>query len=126
MSGLLEGIIWGFKLVKYELWVLMDYGLIMMGIFEIGKDVKNFVYKGIVVCLNLGFGGVFKGLYWMFYDYDMMCVVGVWIGREFIDWNGIYFNGCYVIYLCVVGDVIIENLIVFGWVDLVIGLFEDF
>ncbi|CAN5706926.1 c-type cytochrome [soil metagenome] len=106
-------------------WGVMDYGPSLMNTFEIGDDESNFAYKGIAVRLDPGPGGVTRGRHWMVFDHDTLRVAGAWSGEEFIDYNGIQFNGRHHTHPRVIGRVHFENPIGPGWADPTTGGFED-
>lgn len=94
---------------RMDLWATMDYGPSLINTYEVGKDASNFAYKGIAVRLDKGPGGVARGNAWMIFDHDTMRVSAAWTGKEFIDWNGIHFNGRHNIHPRVVGDLHLTN-----------------
>jgi putative heme-binding domain-containing protein len=98
-----------------EHWVNMNYGSSLINTYEVGKDAKNFAYKGIAMRLNGGPGGVSRGNAWMVFDHDTMRVAAAWTGEGFIDWNGIHFNGRHNIHPRVVGDIQFTNPTSPGW-----------
>ena len=94
---------------RMDLWATMDYGPSLINTYEVGKDASNFAYKGIAVRLDKGPGGVARGNAWMVFDHDTMRVSAAWTGKDFIDWNGIHFNGRHNIHPRVVGDIHLTN-----------------
>ncbi|MFT4540642.1 MAG: putative heme-binding domain-containing protein [Planctomycetota bacterium] len=106
-------------------WDQMDYGPNQIMTLEVGKDGKNFAYKGNAIRLDSGPGGVGKGRYWMLYDYDTLRVAASWSGDEFIDWNSIHFNGNHAVHPRIVGDLHQQNPTGPGWARPSDGSFED-
>ncbi len=96
-------------------WEQMDYGPNLVMTLEVGKDGRNFAYKGNAVRLDAGPGGVSQGRHWMVFDYDTMRTAAAWSGQDFVDWNGINFNGKHNIHPRVVGDVQLANPTGPGW-----------
>ena len=115
----------GPKPVNVQQWVRMNYGRSLINTYEIGKDAKNFAYKGIAVRLDQGPGGISRGEHWMVFDHDTMRVAAAWSGKGFIDWNGIHFNGRHNIHPRVVGHVHFENKTSPGWGHPETGSFDD-
>lgn len=111
--------------VKYEPWVTMNYGPSMNNTFEVGSDGSNFAYKGIAMRLDPGAGGVSRGHQWMVFDHDTMRMAVAWTGDQFIDWNGIHFNGRHNIHPRIVGEVQAALPTGPGWADPVTGSFDD-
>jgi putative heme-binding domain-containing protein len=111
--------------VAGEPWSAMDYGPSMMGTFEVGKDGKNFAYKGIAVRLDHGPGGVAKGTSWALYDHDTLRLAAAWTGKGFIDWNGIHFNGRHQVHPRLAGKVHVATPAGPGWADPDTGSFAD-
>ncbi|PHS02680.1 MAG: heme-binding protein [Blastopirellula sp.] len=107
------------------LWEQMDYGPNLTSTYEFGNDAKNFAYKGNAIRLDHGPGGVSQGNSWFVFDEDTMRVAGVWTGDQFIDWNGIQFNGRHNIHPRVVGQMLFENPTGPGWANPDTGSFED-
>lgn len=63
----------------------------------------NFVYKGLVICLDKGEGGIVNGNVFVFFDYDLLWMIGFWIGEGFMDYEGILLNDWYNIFFWIVG-----------------------
>ncbi len=61
----------------------------------------------------------------MVYDHDTMSTVAAWSGPEFIDWNGINFNGVHGVHPRVVGTVHFANPEGPGWGEPSRGSFVD-
>ena len=106
-------------------WEQMDYGPNLVMTLEIGRDAKNFAYKGNAVRLDAGPGGVSQGRYWMIFDYDTLRVAAAWSGEDFCDWNGINFNGRHEIHPRLAGKVHVANPTGPGWGRPADGSFED-
>ncbi|HVC94533.1 MAG TPA: DUF6797 domain-containing protein, partial [Pirellulales bacterium] len=110
---------------RVEPWVQMDYGPSLINTYEVGDDGSNFAYKGIAVRLDAGPGGVSQGRHWMVFDHDTMRVAAAWSGEQFIDFNGIQFNGRHEVHPRVVGQVQFVNPIGPGWANPADGRFDD-
>ncbi|MEE2886205.1 MAG: DUF6797 domain-containing protein [Planctomycetota bacterium] len=106
-------------------WQQMDYGPNQMMTLEIGNDASNFAYKGNVVRLDAGPGGISQGRYWMVYDYDTLRVAAAWSGDDAIDWNSIHFNGRHAIHPRLTGQLFLTNPTGPGWGRPTDGSFED-
>jgi putative heme-binding domain-containing protein len=100
-----------------EAWREMDYGPNLMATVEIGDDAKNFAYKGHAIRLDQGRGGITRGEHRVVYEHDTMRVAAAWLGDEFIDYNGINFNGVHRRHPRIVGDVVFENANGSGWAN---------
>ncbi|MAP07302.1 MAG: cytochrome C oxidase Cbb3, partial [Rhodopirellula sp.] len=100
-----------------EAWREMDYGPNLMATVEIGDDAKNFAYKGHAIRLDQGRGGITRGEHRVVYEHDTMRVAAAWLGDEFIDYNGINFNGVHRRHPRIVGDVVFENANGPGWAN---------
>lgn len=105
-------------------WVEMDYGNSFMNTVEVSRDGSNIAQKGIVVRLDEGPGGVASGQHWLMYEHDTMRVAASWSG-QFIDWNGIHFNGRHAIHPRITGPVHFENATGPGWARPSDGSFDD-
>ena len=105
----------GPRAVDRRPWAEMNYGRRMNNTFEVGKDAKNFSYKGIVIRLDEGPGGVSRGKYWSLFDHDTMRVSAAWSGERFIDWRGIHFNGEHNAHPRIDGTVYFQNPAGPGW-----------
>jgi hypothetical protein len=110
---------------RIQAWSQMDYGPNLCMTLEVGEDASNFAYKGNVVRLDAGPGGVSQGRYWMLYDYDTLRVAAAWSGESFTDWNGINFNGKLLVYPRLTGELHVENPIGPGWGRPKHGSFKD-
>jgi putative heme-binding domain-containing protein len=106
-------------------WEQMDYGPNQVMTLEIGNDASNFAYKGNVVRLDSGPGGISQGRYWMVYDYDTLRVAAAWSGDDVIDWNSIHFNGRHAIHPRLEGQLFAANPTGPGWGRPSDGSFED-
>lgn len=97
-----------------ERWVRMDYGPSFMNTIEVTRDGSNIAQKGIIMRLDDGPGGVESGKHWMMYEHDTMRVAATW-SDQFIDWNGIHFNGRHAIHPRVTGRIHLSNSTGPGW-----------
>ena len=141
--------------VKYEPWVVMDYGRSLNHTYEIrinpgnetGRDLgrgprsnnpwadpdeyfapgqaPNYAYKGIAVRLDPGPGGVTRGNHWMVYDHDTMNMHAAWSGNEFIDYCCIQFDGQHGVHNRLKGKLHFENPVGPGWGQPLTGVFHD-
>ena len=141
--------------VKYEPWIVMDYGRSLNHTYEIrvnpgnetGRDLgrgprsenpwanpdqyfppgeaPNYAYKGIAVRLDPGPGGVSRGKSWMVYDHDTMNVHAAWSGNEFIDYCCIQFDGQHGVHNRLKGKLHVENPVGPGWGQPLTGTFHD-
>ena len=85
----------------------------------------NFAYKGIAVRLNAGSGGVAAGSHWIVFDHDTMRIAGAWSGDEFIDWEGIHFNGRHAVTPRTAGKLHFGVTSGPGWAEPKSGTFDD-
>lgn len=100
--------------VESQPWTVMDYGPSLLNTIEVSDDRSNIAQKGLVVRLDDGPGGVESGTHWLLYDHDTLRVAGAWSG-EFIDYNGIHFNGVHGQHPRVAGTVHLQNPVGPGW-----------
>lgn len=105
-----------------EPWRRMDYGPTLTGTFEVSQG--NIAYKGVVVRLDAGAGGVGKGRAWTVFEHDTLRLAAGWTGTEFIDWNGINFNGRHEIHPRIAGAIAFE-VAGPGWANPESGTFDD-
>ena len=94
--------------VVQQPWAEMDYGPSLNNTIEVSDDGSNIAQKGIAVRLDAGPGGVAAGRYWILYEHDTLRVAGAWTG-QFIDYNGIHFNGVHGRHPRIKGDVLWQN-----------------
>lgn len=94
--------------VVQQPWAEMDYGPSLNNTIEVSEDGSNIAQKGIAVRLDPGPGGVTAGRYWILYEHDTLRVAGSWTG-QFIDYNGIHFNGVHGRHPRIRGDVLWQN-----------------
>ncbi len=114
----------GPKPVESQPWTLMNYGPSLLNTIEVSRDGTNVAQKGIAIRLDGGPGGVESGTHWLMYDHDTMRVSGTWSG-EFIDYNGIHFNGVHGQHPRVAGTVHLQNPDGPGWGRPADGSFTD-
>ena len=106
-------------------WAEMDYGPSLNNTIEVSLDGSNIAHKGIAIRLDDdGPGGVESGHCWMLYDHDTMRVAGAWSG-QFIDYQGIHFNGVHGRHPRICGDLHLENPTGPGWARPADGSFAD-
>ncbi len=121
LSALPKGDTFGPEPSNIELWAAMDYGPTLTHTYEIpNPERRNLAYKGIAVRIDAGPGGVSRGRQWLLYDTDTMRVAGGWSGsgeakNNFIDWQGIQFNGAHGVHPRTVGQTAFVNSIGPGW-----------
>ena len=106
-------------------WLTMDYGHSLINTYEIGSDGSNFAYKGIAVRLDSGSGGVSRGSHWAIFDHDTMRLAAVWQGNQFINWQGIHFDGRHNAHPRIEGALQLENRTGPGWADPANSSWED-
>ncbi len=114
LAGLPLGETRGPKPVESQPWTLMNYGPSLINTIEVSGDRTNIAQKGIAIRLDDGPGGVESGTHWLMYDHDTMRVAGAWSG-DFIDYNGIHFNGVHGQHPRVAGTVHLQNPDGPGW-----------
>lgn len=115
---------------KIEPWSAMDYGPSLAHTYEVPGLEHNLAYKGIAVRLDPGAGGVSRGRHWMVFDTDTLRVAAAWNGtggadNNFIDWQGIQFNGAHGVHPRLVGQTAFVNSTGPGWADPMSGQFRD-
>jgi len=115
----------GPKPEPYTPWTNMNYGPTLIHTYEAGTDGTNIASKGIAVRLDSGPGGVSRGRHWMIFDHDTLRVSAAWNGRQFIDYNGIMFNGRHNVHPHITGDVQWTNPTGPGWANPQTGTFDD-
>ncbi len=111
-------------------WSAMDYGPSLTHTFEVPGLEQNLAYKGIAVRLDPGAGGVSRGRHWMVFDTDTLRAAAAWNGTggaadNFIDWQGIQFNGAHGVHPRLVGQTAFANSTGPGWADSSSGEFHD-
>jgi putative heme-binding domain-containing protein len=125
LDGLPEGDTRGPEPVLIRSWQEMNYGPNLMATYEIGDDASNFAYKGHAIRLDDGPGGITKGESRIVYEHDTMRVAAAWLGEEFIDYNGINFNGAHQRHPRIVGDVVFANSNGAGWANPIDDSFDE-
>jgi putative heme-binding domain-containing protein len=111
-------------------WSAMDYGPSLTHTYEVPGPKHNFAYKGVAIRLDAGAGGVSRGRHWMLFDTDTLRIAAAWNGsgsneENFIDWQGIQFNGAHGVHPHIVGDIAIANATGPGWANPSTGEFSD-
>lgn len=111
-------------------WSAMDYGPSLTHTFEVPGLEHNLAYKGVAVRLDPGAGGVSRGRHWMIFDTDTLRAAAAWNGSgnaddNFIDWQGIQFNGAHGVHPRVVGQMAFANSTGPGWANPASGQFLD-
>ena len=108
LAALPPGDTLGPPIPTFQAWTAMDYGPSLNNTIEVSSDGTNIAQKGIVIRLDDGPGGVESGQYWMMYEHDTLRMAGAWQG-DFIDYEGIHFNGAHNRHPSVTGDVALAN-----------------
>jgi putative heme-binding domain-containing protein len=111
-------------------WSAMDYGPSLAHTYEIPGLAHNIAYKGVAVRLDPGAGGVSRGRHWMTFDTDTLRAAAAWNGSgnsedNFIDWQGIQFNGAHGVHPRIVGQTAFANATGPGWANPADGDFSD-
>lgn len=111
-------------------WSAMDYGPSLTHTYEVPGEAHNIAYKGIAVRLDPGAGGISRGRHWLVFDTDTLRAAVAWNGSgntedNFIDWQGIQFNGAHGVHPRVVGKTSFVNATGPGWGDPHSGAFID-
>lgn len=122
-------------------WSAMDYGPSLAHTFEVPGLKHNLAYKGVAVRLDPGAGGVSRGRHWMIFDTDTFRAAAAWNVAEslsdsksasrsdaatnFIDWQGIQFNGAHGVHPRIVGQTAFANSTGPGWGNPASGEFLD-
>jgi len=114
LAGLPTGDTLGPEPVVSKPWSEMDYGPSMSGTIEVSRDGSNIAQKGIAIRLDDGPGGVESGKYWAMYEHDTMRLAAAW-SENFINYEGIHFNGMHGRHPKITGLVEIENQVGPGW-----------
>jgi putative heme-binding domain-containing protein len=125
LDGLPKGDTRGPDPVLIQSWQQMNYGPNLMATYEIGDDATNFAYKGHAIRLDDGPGGITQGEARIVYEHDTMRVAAAWLGKDFIDYNGINFNGAHQKHPRIVGDVVFANANGAGWANPIDGSFDE-
>ncbi len=103
-------------------WSAMDYGPSLAHTFQVPGLEHNVAYKGVAVRLDPGAGGVSRGRHWMIFDTDTFRAAAAWNGSgntddNFIDWQGIQFNGVHGVHPRLVGQTAFANSTGPGWAN---------
>jgi putative heme-binding domain-containing protein len=111
-------------------WSAMDYGPSLTHTIEVPGTNHNVAYKAIAVRLDPGAGGVSRGRHWMMFDTDTLRTAAAWNGTgssvdNFIDWQGIQFNGAHGVHPRIVGKTAFTNSTGPGWANPTTGSFQD-
>jgi putative heme-binding domain-containing protein len=130
LAGLPAGDTRGPAPSKIESWSAMDYGPSLTHTYEVPGAEQNFAYKGVAIRLDKGAGGVSRGRNWMLFDNDTLRMAAGWNGNglqdnNFIDWQGIQFNGAHGVHPKIVGDIVFSNSTGPGWANPLTGKFTD-
>ncbi|GAB5405889.1 MAG: hypothetical protein Aurels2KO_41200 [Aureliella sp.] len=115
LAGLPKGTERGPQPQEITPWSQADYGPRLVGTYEIGRGARNIAQKGIAVQLDASPGGIAQGGAWAIFDHDTMRLAAVWSSGDFIDWQGINFNGRHGIHPHISGDLLLSNPTGPGW-----------
>jgi len=99
-----------------EPWVTMDYGDMLITTIQFGEKPDGIAQKAIAIRLDDGPGGVARGNAWMAFEHDTLRMAAAWTG-DFVDWNGIQFNGRHGVHLRSSGEIVAGNPNAPGWSD---------
>ncbi len=124
LAQLPVGITRGPRPVASEPWSAMNYGPVLFNTLAVTNDTSNIAQKGIIVRLDSGPGGVESGSHWILYEHDTMRVAATWRGN-FIDYNGIHFNGVHGQHPRIAGEVLWQNSDRAGWARPQTGSFAE-
>ena len=121
--------------IRIEPWSAMDYGPFLIGTYEApsrrSDAVPNLAYKGIAVRLDTGGGGIAHGRRWSVFEHDTLRLAAVWSAMEsekdanFIDWQGIQFNGAHQVHPRITGRLHYCNPVGPGWANPSDDSFDD-
>ncbi len=98
LTSLPEGDSFGPEPSLIQPWSIMDYGPMLTTTIEFGDDGSNIAQKAIAIRLDDGPGGISQGKAWMAFEHDTLRMAAAWTG-DFVDWNGIQFNGRHGVHL---------------------------
>ncbi|MEM1070472.1 MAG: DUF6797 domain-containing protein, partial [Planctomycetota bacterium] len=101
----------------------MDYGPMLITTIQFGDD-SNIAQKAIAIRLDEGPGGVSRGKAWIAFEHDTLRMAAAWTG-DFVDWNGIQFNGRHGVHLRANGEIRAAVANGPGWANPENGSFED-
>ena len=115
---------------EIEPWSAMDYGPYLTHTYEVPGGDLNIAYKGVAVRLDAGAGGVSRGRQWIVFDTDTLRVAAGWSGsggnkQNFIDWEGIQFNGSHGVHPRLVGQIAFASANGPGWANPADGTFNE-
>ena len=99
-----------------EPWVTMDYGPMLITTIQFGPSPEDIAQKAIAIRVDNGPGGIARGKAWMAFEHDTLRMAAAWTD-EFVDWNGIQFNGRHGVHLRAKGNLIANNPNAAGWSD---------
>ena len=105
-------------------WTTMDYGPMLITTIQFGDSDENIAQKVIAVRVDEGPGGVARGSAWIAFEHDTLRMAAAWTG-DFIDWNGIQFNGRHGVHASAAGPIVAANPTGPGWADPVDGSLVD-
>lgn len=123
LQGLPKGDSKGPEPQVIEPWTTMDYGPMLTTTIEFG-DKSNIAQKAIAIRLDDGPGGVARGNSWIAFEHDTLRMAAVWT-KQFVDWNGIQFNGRHGVHLRANGTIQASNPTGPGWANPTTGSFKD-
>ena len=107
-----------------EPWSTMDYGPMLITTIQFGAQPDNIAQKAIAIRVDEGPGGIARGDAWIAFEHDTLRMAAAWTG-DFVDWNGIQFNGRHGVHLRASGKILAANPTGPGWADPTTGSFQD-
>jgi putative heme-binding domain-containing protein len=130
LASLPQGTTRGPEASSIEPWSAMDYGPSLTHTYEVPGSKHNLAYKGIAIRLDPGAGGVSRGRHWMVFDTDTLRMAAAWSGagntnQNFIDWQGIQFDGVHGVHPRLVGETAFVNSTGPGWANPADGGFKE-
>ena len=99
-----------------EPWVTMDYGPMLITTIQFGEKPESIAQKAIAIRLDDGPGGIARGNAWIAFEHDTLRMAAAWTD-DFVDWNGIQFNGRHGVHLRSNGNILASNPNAPGWAD---------
>ncbi|MDB4338799.1 c-type cytochrome [Rubripirellula sp.] len=107
-----------------EPWVTMDYGPMLITTIQFGPEPDSIAQKAIAIRVNEGPGGIARGNAWIAFEHDTLRMAAAWTG-DFVDWNGIQFNGRHGVHLRANGNVLAANPNAPGWAEPTSGSYSN-
>ncbi len=123
LSSLPKGTSRGPEPQVIEPYMTMDYGSMLITTIQFG-DASNIAQKAIAIRLDEGPGGITRGEAWMAFEHDTLRMAAAWTD-DFVDWNGIQFNGKHGVHLRASGQIRAAVPTGPGWANPQTGSFQD-